>query len=463
MDRKVIERLLCIERELNMRKDGGALQEYMPHAKQVEFHNCTKKNRWVFGGNRSGKTECGAVEAVRLALSGCDGWVVSHTFQVQRSVAQRKILKYLPAHSVKNIVMYKGRSDSADSGIIDTIVIRNSRGGESQIGFKSCEQGREKFQGASLDFVWFDEEPPEDIYDECAMRVLDRGGKIFATMTPLKGETWVHDRIYMNNGCDPEVWHIHMSWEDNPYLPKGTVERLTDSMDKDALESRKYGRFSVHKGLVFNSFTTSKHVIQEFDVPHDWKSGISIDPGLRNPLACLFFAVDFDGNVYVVGEHYQAGLGVAEHSEKIDAMGTYLKWPRDERGRLRAFIDSAANQITLAYNKSVLELFHAEGKLLLNPKVEKDIFSGISKIKKRFDQNRLFIFDCCVNLIKELKTYRWGSGDVPIKHNDHAIDALRYYLMSRVTAPKKNRSPSEIESDKKMLIKRVRSGKGGGH
>ena len=35
-----------------------------------------------------------------------------------------------------------------------------SFGGISAIGFKSCDQGREKFQGASLDFVWFDEEPP---------------------------------------------------------------------------------------------------------------------------------------------------------------------------------------------------------------------------------------------------------------------------------------------------------------
>ena len=34
------------------------------HKKQMAFHKCEKKNRWVFGGNRSGKTECGAVETV---------------------------------------------------------------------------------------------------------------------------------------------------------------------------------------------------------------------------------------------------------------------------------------------------------------------------------------------------------------------------------------------------------------
>ena len=61
-------------------------------------------NRWVFGGNRSGKTECGAAECVYLARGihpyrenrkDTCGWVVSLSTQVQRDVAQKKILHYL--------------------------------------------------------------------------------------------------------------------------------------------------------------------------------------------------------------------------------------------------------------------------------------------------------------------------------------------------------------------------------
>ena len=72
--------------------------------KQLAFHRCQKRNKWVFGGNRSGKTECGAVEAVWLArgihpyLKNKDdvcGWVVSLSAQVQRDVAQQTILSYL--------------------------------------------------------------------------------------------------------------------------------------------------------------------------------------------------------------------------------------------------------------------------------------------------------------------------------------------------------------------------------
>ena len=88
------------------------------------------------------------------------------------------------------------------------------------IGFKSCDQGREKFQGSSLDFVWFDEESPEDIYYECRMRVLDKKGDIFGTMTPLKGLTFIYREIYLNENNDKNVWYEFMEWADNPYLSK---------------------------------------------------------------------------------------------------------------------------------------------------------------------------------------------------------------------------------------------------
>jgi hypothetical protein len=139
----------------------------------------------VFGGNRSGKTECGAVECIYMARgihpyrqnrTNVQGWVVSLSQQVQRDVAQKKILRYLRKDKIEDVVMLSGRKDSPENGIIDFIRVKNELGGSSIIGFKSCDQGREKFQGASLDFVWFDEEPPKDIYDECRMRVIDRRG-----------------------------------------------------------------------------------------------------------------------------------------------------------------------------------------------------------------------------------------------------------------------------------------------
>ncbi len=465
-EKQLIYRILAIEREQKKRAVSGKLAAYNTgervHEKQLLFHKCLKRNRWVFGGNRSGKTECGAVEAVwaargihpyRKNRKDSEGWVVSLSYEVQRDVAQAKVLSYLKPEWIADVVMIQGRKGAPEQGIIDYLLIRNVFGGISRITFKSCDQGREKFQGTSLDWVWFDEEPPYDVYEECRMRVLDRKGDIWGTMTPLKGLTWVYDKIFLNTAADPEVWHIHMEWADNPWLDKEEIDSLSAALDKDSLESRRFGRFAEAEGAVYPEFDQNVHVIEPFDIPKQWQDKVSIDPGLNNPLACLFFAVDWDGNVYVVGEWYARGRDVDYHSRRILEMADKLDWHRDHAGRLEGYIDSAANQRTLAGAKSVTELFFERG-LALSPKVCKDVFTGIARVKSYLIGKRLKIFSTCVNLIREFKSYWWSEGDNPVKKDDHALDALRYYVMTRPEPKEKpERKKTEIERDKERLAK----------
>ena len=465
--REDLIKILEIEREQNRRKSFDRLSKYNSgkkiHKKQIAFHKCKKKNRWVFGGNRSGKTECGAVEAIYMARGihpyrknkpNVSGWVVSLSSQVQRDVAQKKILSYLNPSWIADIVMSEGRRDSPENGVIDLLVIKNVFGGLSTIGFKSCDQGREKFQGSSLDFVWFDEEPPKDIYDECKMRVLDKCGDIFGTMTPLKGMTFIYDEIYMNKFKSKEVWCEFMEWADNPFLDKKEVKKLNESLSEDVLEARRFGRFSVASGVVYKEFGENIHVIKPFKVPYEWQAGISIDPGLHNPLACLFFAVDYDNNVYVIAEHYEAERELSYHAEKIKKIADYFNWKRDSRGRLNALIDSAANQRTLSGVKSVSELFYEQG-INVNSNVNKDLFSGIARVQEYLKAKRLFIFSSCVNLIREIKGYYWKDSDTPFKKDDHALDALRYFIMSRPENKRPEAEKTAIELDKERLIRKI--------
>lgn len=468
-EKQTVREILALERE-QRRRAAEPLRLYNAekvHLKQMEFHRCGSRNRWVFGGNRSGKTECGAVESIWLALGehpykpnrpDVQGWVVSLTQQVQRDVAQSKILKYLPPRRIADIVMASGRKGAPEYGIIDHITVRNAFGGLSKIGFKSCDQGREKFQGTSLDFVWFDEEPPFDVYEECRMRVFDRRGYIFGTMTPLKGLTWVYGEIELNERGDPEVWCSHMEWKDNPYLAEEEVENMTSFMSEEEQQSRRFGRFHTGQGLVYPEFDPERHVIEPFSVPSDWQCAVSIDPGLRNPTSCHFYAVDYDGRIYVVGEHYEKGKDIDWHAERILALADSLGWRRDSSGRLRALIDSAASQRTLAAEKSVAELF-AERGISVNTRVNKDLYSGIQRVKSLFCKYppAIFIFKNCVNLIRELKGYWWGEGDVPRKIDDHALDELRYFVMSRPVpslppVPEK----SVIQRDKDSLVRTAR-------
>lgn len=154
-----------------------------------------------------------------------------------------------------------------------------------------------------------------------------------------------------------------------------------------------------------------------------------------------------------------AGKDIDFHAQHIKEPAKKLNWHTDGKGRLRALIDSAADQHTLASKKSVSELFY-ERDILVNTNVDKQLFSGIARVKSYFAEGRLKIFSCCVNLIRELKSYWWGSGDRPIKKDDHALDALRYYVMSKPKPLKEKPAElSPIQVDKQKLIRRLKGDK----
>lgn len=471
----ILKRITEIEKELEKRKKSDRLKSYnagkKKHKKQLAFHKCKKRNRWVFGGNRSGKTECGAVECLwmlrgihpyRKNRKDVFGWAVSLSQQVQRDVAQAKILSYLPKSWIADITMLSGRKDSPAGGVIDQIKIKNVFGGISTLGFKSCDQGREKFQGSSLDFVWFDEEPPRDVYEECLMRVMDRRGDIFGTMTPLKGRTFIYNEIYLNQKNNKEIWHEFMTWEDNPFLSKKEAALLESALDATSLDARKYGKFTEGAGLVYPEFDESVHVIEPFKIPAEWQETISIDPGLHNPLSAHWYCVDWDGNIYVVAEHFASGQDIDFHAAAIKDISAKIGWKTDARGRISALIDSAANQRTLASSKSVAELFTERG-ILVNPNVNKDVFAGIARVKSFLKRGNgepdIFIFKNCANMIAEFKTYFWAAGDAPVKRDDHCMDELRYFIMTRPKPPEKVVEISPVLQDKLRRIRTLRRGR----
>ena len=102
--RDIVEKIREIEEEQKKRAAEDRLAKYNTgrkrHLKQIAFHKCKKRNRWVFGGNRSGKTECGAAECVYFARGihpyrknrkDTIGWVVSLSTQVQRDALAQQV------------------------------------------------------------------------------------------------------------------------------------------------------------------------------------------------------------------------------------------------------------------------------------------------------------------------------------------------------------------------------------
>ena len=433
------------------------------HKKQLAFHQSLAKSRFVFGGNRTGKSVCGAMEAIWYATGlhpfvkiehACDGWVVSLTRQVQRDVAQAKILQYLPPEWIVKTVMVSGSSFAPAHGVIDFILVRNVFGTVSKIGFRNCEQGRERFQGVSLDYVWFDEEPPEDIYDECLLRLLDRGGIHWVTMTPLKGRSWVYERVYLRQERLKDLQCFWMSWDDNPYLTQEEKNFLIANLPPDVLESRQHGHFVAAEGLVFPNFEV-ENIVEPFVIREADALYIGIDPGYRNPTAVVWVAA-IGENLYVVSDYEVAGLTVADHSQAILQRTRDLGW---DIKNVRILIDSAANQKTSACEVSTAMQYRNHG-LTVDANVNKNMAQGLLEMKTCFSnadgKRSLFVFKNCVHLIGELRGYYWGDGEQPQKLNDHTIDALRYIVMDwRRLSHEQVIALNTLGQGKKDLIKRL--------
>lgn len=450
-------------RTITTKNQTQQMREVRQHKKQLAFHQSLAKSRFVFGGNRTGKSVCGAMETIWYATGlhpfvkvdhACDGWVVSLTRQVQRDVAQAKILQYLPPEWIVKTVMVSGSSFTPAHGVIDFILVRNVFGSVSKIGFRNCEQGRERFQGVSLDYVWFDEEPPEDIYDECLLRLLDRGGIHWVTMTPLKGRSWVYDRIYLRQERLQDLACFWMSWDDNPYLTKEEKQFLIANLPPDVLESRQHGHFVAAEGLVFPNFDLANILEPQILPPAD-AYYITIDPGYRNPTAVLW-VVAVGENLYVVSDYEVAGLTVADHSQVILERTRNLGW---DLKQVRILIDSAANQKTSACEISTAMQYRNHG-LAVDTNVNKNLAQGLLEMKACFGnadgKRSLFVFKNCVHLIGELRGYYWGDGEQPQKVNDHTIDALRYVVMDwQRIAPGQAVALNNLGQAKKDLIKRL--------
>lgn len=195
--------------EKKRRAARNKLALFCPYPKQLEFYaaGALHRERLLMASNQSGKTYCGAFE-VAIHLTGrypdwwpgyrfdrpIDVWAGSNTSESTRDTVQTNLMGPAPVEAdwgtgaipKEAILEYSRRQGVADA--LDTVSIRHVSGGISTLGFKSYDQGRQKWQGTKKDLVWFDEEPPLDIYTEGLTRTnaVD-DGRVMITFTPLLG------------------------------------------------------------------------------------------------------------------------------------------------------------------------------------------------------------------------------------------------------------------------------------
>ena len=446
--------------ELDRRKKEERLRYFEPNDNQAYALKDEVSEKFIFGGNRGGKTVYGIIETIVFAL-GKEKikmynqelydlikdrkipddpktiWVASEDKKVLKSIILKEFLKWMPKTEIKR------QFHREDANIIlkdDTVIY-----------FKSYDSGREKFQGDKVHYMWFDEEPPEEIYEEGQMRLLDYDGTSLCTMTPVLGLTWVFSEIYEKQDQLPNLSCHNFLTEDNKHLPKERLEQLKKKYadDPELLAVRLRGEFLQMTGLIYKRFKKHLHVIDELDplkINHDNTFYIGIDPGIAHPTGVVFAMVDEDETLIVFDELCENNLEVSYQAEKIK--DKISMWGIDPYWIV---IDPAARNRNPETLHSILDNYNDNGiyPILGNNDRKAGIIQVSEYLKPRENikspkfpdgKPQLLICKNCVNLIREFRNYRWmeyklvkntkDRKDRPVKIMDDELDALRYVVMN---------------------------------
>ena len=215
-------------------------------------------------------------------------------------------------------------------------------------------------------------------------------------------------------------------------LPADYIEGLK-KLPKKLQERYLYGSDADMEGVVFDEFSMGANVIDPFEIPVEWNKIVSLDHGITNPTAVLFAAIDWDGNLYIFDEHYEAGKVIAYHASIIKDRGyqnikDYLIDPS-----CRAKVNAKAGQFY-----SIIDEYMDNG-LNFTP-ANNSLLAGINRVNTGFKNRQIFIFKSCTNTIREVSNWKWkklkpgvqkNEPDEPEGKDDHTCDALRYIVMSR--------------------------------
>ncbi|MBO7240218.1 MAG: phage terminase large subunit [Bacteroidaceae bacterium] len=353
----------------------------------------------------------------------------------------------------------------------------------SEILFRYCdtEKDVDRYQGTEVDVLFLDEATQLSEEQIKKLRACVRGvnnfpKRTYYTMNPGgKGHGYIKrlfiDRRY-EEGEHPEDYSFIQSlvtdnkalMESNPNYKK-QLEALPPKLRQAWLE----GRWDVFEGAFFEEFRETPdpqachdagitveealaehrwtHVVKPFDIPNGWKIYRSYDFGFGKPFAVNWYAVDYEGVAYMILELYGCtgtpNEGVKWSPEKqfkeiarIEREHPYLKGKR---------IQGVADPSIWDGSRGVAIIEEAEKQHLWFDKGINDRIPGWMQIHERlkFDEygkSMLYIFENCKDTIRVIPLMMYDEHkveDLDTDLEDHILDSLRYFCMSRPITPRK--------------------------
>lgn len=427
--------------------DRNKLARYRPYPKQKEFHNLgkTKTERLLSAGNQLGKTVCGAHEAAfhatgrypdwwdgRVWKRATRGWVGGETGQVVRDTSQKLLLGDLSAGLTnlgRGIIPHDTIVDFTWSrGVaqaVDTLVVRHVSGKNSVIRFKSYDQGRQKWQGDTIDWTWLDEEPPPDVYTEALARFTATDGLSWMTFTPLKGMSTVVKRFY--SAPVESRAKVTMTVHDAKHITPDMLKRMLEKYPEHEHDTRINGTPMHGEGRVFQ-FDEKLLRCEPFSFPDYWKHIVGLDLGhgsseQAHPTAAVWLAIDPDQDVWYLYRHYiQKGGNIPTHAMALKANGPIpVAWPADAVQADKSTGASVASH----YKNAGVNMLPGPARW---PDGSVSVWQGVVEITQRAESGRFKVFPQCLPWFEEFRNYHMEDGKiVPI--DDDLLSATRYAFM----------------------------------
>lgn len=437
--------------------------QYKPYKPQMDFHNSKALERIMSGANQSGKTFAGAME-VAIHLTGMypdwwkghrlkprynpasdnyelNVWVIGTDNRTVRDSLMTKIIGTVN-NDFKEGVVHPSYIDkesrqmtNGTTGLVDNIEVRHASGINAKVFFRSYEQGRKNLQSATIDIVYCDEEPPEEVLGELKARLTATGGLMFMAFTPLSGMTKLVQTFW--NSTDPDMFLVCMSIFESGHMDEAklkSVEKRYASLSLSERNSRMYGIPSMGSGAIYPVEDSELVGEPPEDIPSNWRFLNAMDFGRgEHPNAIVFTVLDPATDIlYLYDCERTIGNSVKENARLIKARGVWIPtaFPHD------LLKDTGVGGNSKLGNKTseghrYKDWYIDEGVSMTHEHartVEKSarVEVGITEVRRRMVEGKLKVSAKCSKWFEEKAIYRYAPDNKPIKKDDDLMDATRY-------------------------------------
>ena len=439
--------------------DTGPLRREL-YGKHLAFFEAGKTHteRLAIAANRVGKSESIGAYEVTCHLTGIypdwwpgrkftrptHWWAAGKTGETTRDIVQGKLLGKIErgakeANTGETIGLGTGLipgdliiNTSPKSGLpgaIDTAWIQHVSGGVSSLGLKSYGKERDSFEGTEKDGVWLDEEPPNDVKQECSIRLMStrpghQSGLLILTFTPLDGYTSVVNDFLESS--DPDKWFIQIGWKDVPHLTPDIIAQMSKKFLPYELKARSEGIPSAGEGAIY-PMDVEDLLVDDFAIPDYWPRAFGLDVGKT---AVVWGAKNPDTDtLYLYREYFSEIYDVLIHAAAI-------KGPQDKDAWIQGVVDPASLGSSQIDGRNLFNIYTQDHKITLHT-AENSVESGIYEVWTLMTTGRLKVFRSLKRWQNEFGRYHrkktetaLGEASKIVKKADHLMDAMRYLVVS---------------------------------